>query len=128
MAYDSSASALTGVWDGTSVAGCLPFMPDLGRCHAEQKIEFQMLQHGDSVSGYYQCSYGTQICRNLDESGVIRDASIVGRMLRMRVMNEDGSMCFFTGWRYGAAMKGDYSCLQGAGIVESGAFQTHRIY
>ncbi|MGH7880306.1 MAG: hypothetical protein ACREQD_12540, partial [Candidatus Binataceae bacterium] len=69
-----------------------------------------------------------QVCRNLDENGVIRNGLMNGRRLTMRVMLEDGSMCFFTGMPLNDVIEGRYSCLQGGGVVERGAFRTERNY
>ncbi len=125
---DPMSAPFTGVWDGESVDDCSAFSPYPERCHAEQKIEFQMLQNGARISGYYRCAYGTQVCLNLNEAGTIRDASISGSTVRMRVMNPDGSMCFFTGRRRGETVDGNYSCLQGGGVYESGVFKVKRVY
>lgn len=124
-----SAAGVTGVWEGVSSADCLFEAVDgPGRCHATQKIKLTMVQDGDAVSGFYQCAYGNQVCRNMDESGVIRNGEMQGRRLMMRVMLGDGSMCFFTGMPVNEVIEGRYSCLQGGGIVERGAFKTERNY
>jgi hypothetical protein len=129
LAGASQQSGVTGEWEGVSQADCLVETEiDPSRCNAEQKITLTMVQQGVSVSGYYHCDYGTQVCRNLDESGVIRDGHMTGRRLSMRVMLEDGSMCFFTGMPQNNVIEGRYSCLQGGGIVERGAFRTVRAY
>lgn len=122
-------AGVTGEWEGVSQADCLAETEiDPSRCHAEQKISLTMVQQGLSVSGYYHCEYGTQVCRNLDQSGVIRNGHMTGRRLSMRVMLEDGSMCFFTGMPQNDVIEGRYSCLQGGGVVERGAFRTVRAY
>jgi hypothetical protein len=120
---------VTGVWEGVSSADCLFETVDgPGRCHATQKIKLTMVQDGGAVSGFYQCAYGNQVCRNMDENGVIRNGLMKGRLLTMRVMLEDGSMCFFNGMPMSGVIEGRYSCLQGGGIVERGAFKTTRSY
>ncbi|MGH7917354.1 MAG: hypothetical protein ACREQE_07785 [Candidatus Binataceae bacterium] len=121
-------SGLTGVWEGVSVAQCLNGMPDPGRCNAWQNITLTMFQSGDKVTGYYKCAYGTQVCRNLDENGVIRNGTIKHGRLMMRVMLPDGSMCFFTGIPRHNHLSGGYSCLQGGGLLEEGHFRTQRSY
>jgi hypothetical protein len=60
-------------------------------------VTLTLVQQGSEVTGYYRCAYGNQLCRNMDESGVIKDGKMIGRRLMMRVMLEDGSMCCFTG-------------------------------
>ncbi len=128
-AKSTGQTGVTGMWEGVSNADCLAeTVIDPSRCNAEQNISFTMVQQGLSVSGYYHCAYGTQVCRNLDESGVIRNGKMTGRRLSMRVMLEDGSMCFFTGMPQNGVIEGRYSCLQGGGVVERGAFRTTRTY
>jgi hypothetical protein len=121
--------AVTGHWEGVTSADCIgDTTANPGRCHAMQNITLTMLQQGDEITGYYTCAFGNQVCRNLNESGVIRRGVMTGRRLLMRVMLGDGSMCFFTGMPMGGVMEGRYSCLQGGGIVERGAFRTERSY
>ncbi len=118
------APSVTGVWRGISQADCMGItVTDPGRCHATQNIELTLIQQDDIVTGFYKCSYGTEICRNLDEAGLIRNGSMEHGRLQMRVMLEDGSMCFFTSHPLRGVLEGRYSCLQGAGIVERGAFK-----
>jgi hypothetical protein len=125
----SDQTGVNGVWEGTSVADCAAmFQRDPGRCASMQKITLTMFQRGPDVTGYYKCAFGTQICRNLNENGVIKKGKMKGHRLMMRVMLGDGSMCFFTGISRDETFKGNYMCLQGAGIVEQGRFNTQRSY
>ena len=87
-----------------------------------------MFQQGNQITGYYKCAFGNQMCRHLNESGLIRNGTIRHTRLMMRVMHEDGSMCFFTGRPRGNRFEGGYECLQGGGIVEQGTFRTQRTY
>lgn len=120
---------VTGRWEGVSSADCIgDTTANPGRCHATQNITMTMLRLGDQITGYYTCAYGNQVCRNLDETGVIRNVTMSGRRLMLRVMLTDGSMCFFTGIPASGIMEGRYSCLQGGGIVERGAFRTIHSY
>jgi hypothetical protein len=120
---------ISGVWQGMSYADCIGIgIDNPGRCAAMQNITLTMFQHGHKVTGFYKCAYGNQVCRNLDEQGVIRNGEMNGIRLTMRVMLEDGSMCFFTGIPKGDLLNGRYSCLQGGGIVEQGRFRTQRSY
>jgi len=122
-------SGVTGVWQGISHADCNDVtIGNPGRCGATQNISLTMMQQGDTVSGFYKCAYGTEVCRNLDENGVIRDGRMAGGRLTMRVMLEDGSMCFLTGRPLQGVIDGRYSCLQGGGVVERGAFRTQLHY
>ena len=72
--------------------------------------------------------YGTRVCHHMDESGVIKDGKMIGKRLMIRVMLEDGSMCFFTAITSNNVMDGGYTCMQGGGIIEGGSFRTQRIY
>lgn len=122
-------SPITGLWQGMSSADCLVDAgEEAGRCHAMQKITLSMVQQGDSITGLYHCAYGDQVCRNLNTEGVIRDGKMIGRRLQIRVMLGDGSMCFFTAIPHDGVMDGRYSCLQGGGLIERGAFRTVRVY
>jgi hypothetical protein len=125
----TGGEGVTGVWEGISIASCRGLgISNPGRCAAMQNITLVMFQQGIQVTGYYTCAYGNQNCRNLDEHGVIRNGSMKGKRLMMRVMLEDGSMCFFTAIPDGNLLDGGYECLQGAGIVEQGHFRTERSY
>ena len=119
---------VSGVWQGISVSNCIGQPSDPGRCAAMQSITLTMFQQGAEVTGFYKCAYGTQVCRHLNETGVIRNGKVNGTLLMMRVMHEDGSMCFFTGRPAGNRFNGGYECLQGGGIIEQGRFQTLRTY
>jgi hypothetical protein len=129
-APDESAEhrGITGVWEGVSVADCTGVLiADMGRCAARQNITLTMFQEGGEVKGYYRCAYGTQNCRGLAETGVIKNGSMEGRRLMMRVMLDDGSMCYFTGIPAGDRLDGRYSCMT-TGLFEQGRFRTQRSY
>ena len=119
---------VSGVWQGISISNCEIDPADPGRCNAEQRITLTMFQQGSEITGFYKCAFGNQMCRHLNESGVIRNGSMQRSRLMMRVMHEDGSMCFFTGRPDGNSFEGGYECLQGGGIIEQGVFQTQRSY
>ncbi|MBF6559426.1 MAG: hypothetical protein IVW56_03965 [Candidatus Binataceae bacterium] len=121
-------SALSGVWQGISVSTSVGDPSDPGRIAAMQNITLTMFQQGEIVSGYYRCAYGNQVCRHMNETGIIRHGRLSHNRLTMRVMLEDGSMCFFTGVPEGERFAGGYECLQGGGIIEQGEFQTRRSY
>jgi hypothetical protein len=131
IASDRAAGAdrgVSGVWEGVSVSNCEGDPADFGRCNAEQKITLTMFQSGNEVTGFYKCAYGNQVCRHMLESGTIRAGKLEHTRLMMRVMHEDGSMCFFTGRPADNKFSGGYECLQGGGIIEQGVFQTRRNY
>ncbi len=119
---------VNGVWQGISISNCEDDPDDPGRCNAEQKITLTMFQQGNAITGYYKCAFGTQVCRHLDETGMIRNGTLKHTRLMFRVMHEDGSMCIFTGRPEGDKFEGGYECLQGGGIIEQGIFQTRRNY
>ncbi len=108
---------VTGVWEGLSLGGRA----------AMRYITLTLVQLGSEVTGYYKCAYGNQLCRNMNETGVIKDGKMIGRRLMMRVMLEDGSMCYFTGVPQGDKLQGAYFCMYGAG-GEGGRFRTERSY
>jgi len=128
---DPAASAdpgVSGVWQGESIANCEGDPSDPGRCNAEQKITLTMFQQHDRITGFYKCAFGNQLCRHLDETGLIRDGTLKYTRLTFRVMLEDGSMCLFTGRPAANEFEGGYECLQGGVIIEQGIFQTRRNY
>jgi len=127
-AHSAADRGVSGVWQGTSLSDCVGEPSDPGRCSAMQRITLTMFQRGDEVTGYYTCAFGNQVCRHLNETGVIRRGSVNHSRLMMRVMHEDGSMCFFTGWPKEDRFNGGYECLQGGGIIEQGTFKTRRSY
>ena len=125
----TAGDGVTGVWEGSSTSACwFVSTNDTERCAATQNIRLTMIQQGDQVTGRYKCAYGNRTCRNMDEDGVIRNGSMNGRRLWMRVMLEDGSMCTFTGFPQADLLEGGYSCYQGGGMVEQGVFRTERSY
>jgi len=125
----ATGGGVTGVWEGTSISDCgFISTDDTQRCAAMQNITLTMFQQGDRVTGRYRCAYGNRVCRNMDEEGVIRNGSMNGRRLWMRVMLEDGSMCAFTAMPQADVMEGGYSCYQGGGLLERGVFRTERSY
>jgi len=131
LASDEAAGperGVSGVWEGVSVSNCEGDPADFGRCHAEQKITLTMFQTDNNVTGFYHCAYGNQVCRHMLETGTIRAGKLEHTRLMMRVMHEDGSMCFFTGRPASNEFSGGYECLQGGGIIEQGVFRTRRNY
>jgi hypothetical protein len=127
-AESNTDGGVSGVWQGISVSDCVGEPSDPGRCSAMQRITLTMFQRGAEVTGFYRCAYGNQVCRHLNETGVIHNGTLSHTRLMMRIMHEDGSMCFFTGRPAGNRLDGGYECLQGGGIVEQGTFQTQRTY
>ena len=114
---DAASKGVTGVWEGMSQ----------GPRAAMRYITLTMVQQGNDVTGYYRCAYGTQLCRNMEETGVIKDGKMIGRRLMMRVMLGDGSTCYFTGVPQGDKLRGVYICNYGTG-GEGGRFRTERSY
>lgn len=125
----ASARDATGLWQGTSTAGCLPLQPEARRCNAVEKITLRIFQKGAALSGDYTCATGTMVCRDTNTSGVIAFGEVrEGGTVALRVMMPDGSSCLFNGRRAGDAMSGTYFCMQGGGWVERGRFSVERAY
>ncbi len=123
-----AANNVTGVWQGSSIADCpIITLSSSGRCLAMQRITLTMFQDGQRVTGSYKCAFGNENCRDMAETGVIRDGHMKRRLLRIRVMLEDGSMCGFTGMPQNDILKGRYECHWG-GPREQGVFRVERSY
>jgi hypothetical protein len=123
-----SFSNITGVWQGRSFADCpIITTTDPGRCGAMQLITLTMFEDGGRITGSYRCSYGNENCRDLAETGVIRNGQMTARLLRIVVMLEDGSMCRFTGMPQNGILEGRYQCHWG-GPMEQGGFRVERSY
>ena len=124
----SPASNVTGVWQGRSFADCpIITTTNPGRCGAMQLITLTIFQNGPQISGSYRCAYGNENCRDLAESGVIRNGQMTARLLRLAIMLEDGSMCRFTGMPLNGVLEGRYQCHWG-GPMEQGGFRVERSY
>jgi hypothetical protein len=119
---------VTGVWRGKSSAECGMLIPDETRCGAVNDITLTLLQQGAKVSGFYRCGYGNMDCRNGNETGKIALGTIGTALLQMRVMMPDGSDCIFNGRPDRDAIRGNYLCLQGGGLVERGIWRAARSY
>jgi ribosomal protein L27 len=119
---------VSGVWEGSSIADCVGIaIANPGRCRAVENIMLTMIQRGTKVTGSYRCSFGTEDCRNHEESGAIRYGSFKRGRVMVRVMLEDGASCYFTGIPRKNRFNGGYSCVGGA-VVEQGRFETRRRY
>ncbi len=119
----------TGLWQGTSTAGCMPLQPNPRRCNAVVKITLRIFQQGSALSGDYTCATGTMVCRNTNTTGVIAHGEVRDNdFVALRVMLPDGSSCLFNGRRARDAMTGTYFCMQGGGYVENGRFAVERSY
>jgi hypothetical protein len=100
------AADVTGVWVGGSMATCAAFFYQAGRCMAEQRIGFTLVQDKSNVSGFYTCRYGNQTCLNENERGKVVEASMGDQLLSMRVMMDDGMDCIFHGVSLGDRLGG----------------------
>ena len=119
---------VSGVWEGSSIADCIGIgIANPGRCRAVERIMLTMIQRGSKVSGSYRCSFGTEDCRNHEESGAIAFGSFKQGRVMVRVMLEDGASCYFTGIPRQNRFDGGYSCF-GEAVMEHGRFTTHRRY
>jgi len=68
------------------------------------------------------------MCRQLLETGVIKAGSMTGRLLRFRVMLDDGESCIFQATPQPDRIAGAYICLNGAAIMERGHWDLRRAY
>jgi hypothetical protein len=119
---------LTGVWQGRSFADCpIVTVTNPGRCGAMEYITFTIFQDGPRISGSYRCAFGNENCRDLAETGVIRNGQMTARLMRLVLMLEDGTMCRFTGMPYNGVIEGRYQCHWG-GPMEQGGFRLERSY
>ena len=130
---DSSGEAkpggkVVGVWDGTTLASCSASLPQ-DRCNAQQKVSITVLEGDDGkLGGFYKCSYGTQDCYHLNETGKVVDATITGSLVRMRVMLPDGTSCAFNGRPAENLVNGGYTCTSGGAVLERGVWRARRNY
>ena len=126
---DSAASRnVSGVWEGTGLTDCTPFQDEPHRCNAVVNVTLTMLQEQERVTGFYRCTTGTVMCRRSLETGVIKAGSMTGRLLRFRVMLEDGESCIFQATPQPDRMTGAYLCLNGTAIMEQGRWDLDRAY
>jgi hypothetical protein len=107
---------------------CGKLLMERSRCEAEENITFTLFQDGTDVSGTYHCSFGTMICRNMNDTGSVTSSSVSGSLARLRVMLPDGSSCIFDG-NFGAESgAGNFFCYQGGGLLEQGIWKVARLY
>jgi hypothetical protein len=119
---------VVGVWDGTTLASCSASLPQ-DRCNAQQKVSITVLEgENGKLGGFYKCSYGTQDCYHLNESGKVVDATVTGTLVSMRVMMPDGTTCNFTGRPDENVVNGGYTCTSGGPILERGVWRARRNY
>ena len=124
---DSPAN-VSGVWEGTGLTDCTVFQEEPHRCNAVVNVTLTMLQEQERVTGFYRCATGTVMCRRLLETGVIKAGSMKGRLLRFRVMLDDGESCIFQAMPQPDRIVGAYLCLSGGAIMEQGRWDLERAY
>ena len=119
---------VVGVWDGTTLASCSASLPQ-DRCNAQQKVSITLLEGEDGkLGGFYKCSFGTQDCYHLNETGKVVDATVTGSLVRMRVMLPDGTSCAFDGRPLENMVNGGYTCTSGGAVLERGVWRARRNY
>jgi hypothetical protein len=119
---------IVGVWDGTTLAACGGLLPP-DRCNAQQKVSITLVEGENSkLTGFYKCSYGTQDCNHLNETGKVIDASVNGSAVMMRVAMPDGTTCTFNGRPVNDKVNGGYVCTSGGAVIERGVWRAHRSY
>ena len=113
---DSATSRnVSGVWEGTGLTDCTA-LQFANRCNAVVNVTLTMLQEQERVTGFYRCATGTVMCRQFLDTGVIKAGSMTGRLLRFRVMLDDGESCIFQATPQPDRIAGAYLCLNGAAI------------
>jgi hypothetical protein len=119
---------IVGVWTGTTLASCsASLLPD--RCNAQQKVTITVIQGaGAKLKGFYKCSYGTQNCYRMNETGKVVDATITGKRVTMRVMMTDGTSYIFTGRVTGDQVEGGYTANSGGALLERGRWRAMKTY
>jgi hypothetical protein len=125
-AQENPGGATTSIWEGTTKARCNTMVTAHNRCNAVQNIKLTLVQQGSKITGSYACSYGNQNCRSMNESGKIKEGSLVDTDLRILVEMRDGSACRFTGILSGDSGKGTYSCKGGSELSERGSWRIKR--
>jgi hypothetical protein len=125
---DSASRNVSGVWEGTGLTDCTELQEEPHRCNAVVNVTLTMLQEQERVTGFYRCATGTVMCRRLLETGVIKAGSMRGRLLRFRVMLDDGESCIFQATPQLDRITGAYLCLNGAAIMEQGRWDLERAY
>ena len=119
---------IVGVWDGTTLASCSAMLPQ-DRCNAQQRVSITVLEgENGKLGGFYQCSFGTQNCYNLNETGKVADATITGSLVSIRVMMRDGTSCNFNGRPANSRVDGTYVCTSGGAVFERGSWRARRSY
>jgi hypothetical protein len=120
-------SGVVGVWEGTTLAICPGSLAN--RCNAEQKVTITLVEgEGSKLTGFYKCAYGNMNCYNMNETGKIIEASLSGRLLRLRVLMPDGTSCMFNGRIVEDSVNGGYSCYAGGSLLERGSWRAKRAY
>jgi len=116
-----------GRWSGTSVASCMTFQTPAGRCNAQQKITFDLIQRESGFTGAYTCAYGNMVCRNGNNKGRIESVTTSGTdTTLLRVQLPDGTSCMFKGVFQESQVNGGYTCYGGASIIEQGSWRASR--
>ncbi len=121
-------SKISGVWNGTTLAGCNVSAPP-GRCNAQQKVSITVLEgEGSKVTGSYQCSYGSQDCFHQSTTGKVIEATLADDRLSIRVQTPDALTYVFAGHVSGDTVNGGYTCYNGGAPVERGSWYARRTY
>jgi len=121
--------AVTGVWQGTSIASCGFGMSMANRCSAQQLITIT-LTPGDNgtIGGYYKCAYGNMNCLNMNTTGKVASVSLNGSLLTVLVAMPDGTSCRYLGRIVNDAINGGYLCTSGGAQIEQGSWRSKREY
>ena len=119
---------ILGVWEGTTLASC-GGMTVRVRCNAEQNVSITLVQGKNSkIGGFYACSYGNLDCYNMNTTGYVAYAKVIGTQISIMVMMPDGTACRFNGRNDNGNVIGGYTCSAGGGTFEQGAWRSRHSY
>ncbi len=119
---------IVGVWEGTTLASCSAMLP-ADRCNAQQRVKLTVIEDDKGkLGGFYKCSFGTEDCYNMNETGKVISADINGSLVTMQVMMHDGTACTFRGRPFNNKVDGSYECTTGGAVFERGRWVAQRTY
>ncbi|HVN90063.1 MAG TPA: hypothetical protein VMT61_09640 [Candidatus Binataceae bacterium] len=119
---------IVGVWEGTTLASCSAMLPE-DRCNAQQRVKLTVIEDDKGkLGGFYKCSFGTEDCYNMNETGKVTSADINGSLVTMQVMMRDGTACTFRGRPFNNKVDGSYECTTGGAVFERGRWVAQRTY
>ena len=120
--------SILGMWEGTTLASC-GITTIRSRCNAEQNVSITLVQAKNSkIGGFYTCAYGNLNCYNMNTTGNVAYAKVIGNQISIMVMMPDGTACRFNGRNDNGNVIGGYECSAGGGTFEQGAWRSRHSY